>query len=323
MSETILDHDSMRKVESWLDDIDARIQTLISFLRNGNAVGAKVFSVERTFRGEVNPTTLDVSQLTGDTALTKALDNYRIQYNEYGEPTVPKRVVGAIFVKPDSKDQLEEIVAGINNAKDELLNKLKGFASTPYMRTRYLKAVRSGINITSIYRHINLAPDDVYRISHSWNDKQQAPQPKTVAEVEDMIKSLDDIKDENGVITMSSQERIKLESDKLPTLRQDDEYWYEEFIYVCGVKAHIEQIARYTMVETNGGLEPTLKRPRKVYKASSPLLVVKAPFDIQSVKFMPPVPYNRPKDMEVEIKYDPVLPHLNIYKRPTHKSKRK
>ena len=65
----------------------------------------------------------------------------------------------------------------INSAKDDLLTKLKKIASTPYMRTRYLKAARSGINITSIYRHINLAPDDVYRISHSWNDKQQSPQP--------------------------------------------------------------------------------------------------------------------------------------------------
>ncbi|AIW22636.1 hypothetical protein F0267_00660 [Vibrio coralliilyticus] len=318
MPEVILDRDSIKKVETRLDEIDVRIQSLISFLMDGNVTGAKVYSVERTFRGEVNPTTIDVSHLTGGCALKNALDNYRIQYNEFGEPTVPKRVVGAIFVQPDAMLELAEKVSGINSAKDDLLTKLKKIASTPYMRTRYLKAARSGINITSIYRHINLAPDDVYRISHSWNDKQQSPQPKSVKEVEDMINTLDDIKDENGVITMSSQERIKIERAKLPTLRQD-----EEFIYVCGVKAHIEQIARYTTVESHGGLEPSLKRPRKIYKASSPLLVAKSLCDIQTVKFVPPVPYNRPKDMEVEIKYDPVLPHLNIYKRTIQKRKDK
>lgn len=305
MSETVLDRELIKEVDSILNDIDDQIQSLISFLLNDNVAGVDVYSVERTFRGDVNPTALDVSPLKGDDALTKALDNYRIQYNEYGEPTVPKRVVGAIFVRPDAKSQLVDIVSGINKAKDNLLIKLKEFAATSYMRTRYLKAARSGINIASIYRHINLAPDGVYRISHSWNDKQQAPQPKTLDEVRKMIMLLDDVKDENGVITMSSQERIALENSKIPPLRQD-----EEFIYVCGVKAHIEQIARFTE-----GKDTLPNRRRKVYKASSPLLVTKTPYDYQSVKFVPPLPYSRPEDMEVEINYEPVLPHLNIYKR--------
>ena len=139
-----------------MKQIDGLIDLILN--RPANLVDVKAYSMERTYRGDVNPNSLDLHPLTGGEAIEKALDNFRLQYIQYGEPTVPKRIIGALIIHPRIKGQLSDLIYDVNMAKDDLLKNMKADVGTTYMRTRYLKACESGVTVASLYRHINLAP---------------------------------------------------------------------------------------------------------------------------------------------------------------------
>lgn len=227
---------------------------------------------------------------------------------------VPFRMVGIVVVSSAVKSDLMEKCVDLNDQKAKLKAYMISNVPSAHKRQQYYRTVRPGLLVQSLYRHLNVAPDNLSSVSYRWEDKATAPTVLQGEEVEKLIT--DSAKTKNtDEIGMDAERLVALDTQKLPKLSVG-----REFVRVESIKAHPIQTIRY-VGDGSDGTKPYFAsangRRRKQSRATSPLIV----FSDQEFKHGVLSDYVVKTTKPVPSTYVPVIPQLRIYHREIVPSK--
>lgn len=304
-----------------LDSAIFEIEGLTSCIKETirkHQVNCQIWSVERTTRGQTVEK-ISINELNEqdgnrgiaaydllysvDTAIVHNKIEVINDFSEGSVANVPFRVVGVIVVDFRVKSRLIDDCTLLNKKKDDLKAFMREKVPSPHQRKKYYKAARPGLLVQSLYRHINIAPDNLSSITYRWEDKSTAP---TVLERTDIEKLIGESATKNQQDGMSEDKLIQLDRNKLPRLDND-----REFVRVEFVKAHPIQTIRYVNDLNKPYFRSENGRCRKQIRATSPLIV----FSGQQFNHGKLKDYSCKTTRIVPATYVPVIPQLRIYHR--------
>lgn len=320
--------DVLKRLEAGISEIELLTSEIKESIKHHH-VSSRIWSIERSPRSKqidrlsVNEVPCSDFQrglsaydliYSIDSIIVKKKREVINDFSDGSVANVPFRMVGVVVVSTAVKYDLIKKCESLNGKKTELKDYMISSVPSAHKRQQYYRSVRPGLLVQTLYRYINVAPDNLSSVTYRWEDKATGPTVVKDDDIEKLI--LDSAKTKNpDEIGIDTDRLVALDNQKLPKLSAG-----REFVRVESIKAHPIQTIRY-VGDGSDGTKPYFAsangRRRKQSRATSPLIV----FSDQEFKHGVLSDYVVKTTKPIPSTYVPVIPQLRIYHREIVPSK--
>lgn len=279
------------QIEDRLTEIENKIKQLVKLTRT-NYVSCQSFKLVAHDGRPLQLKPVDIDE---------ALENYGFQHGTDTANMHPIRIIGTIFVSSSVEKEVRDLIDDINHLKTKFKEDINEKIPSYHQRQKAIREANNSVLLKSIYRRVNAAPVDTYRINYAWSDKGLSVDyiEKEEAEkiVEDNAKPI--MCPDTGVLIKSADD---VATDDLKQLYLAIG---EKYAIVKHIKLFPQQSINY--------LNESGKRQRYIIKATSPLIVFVEHGE------SPPI-HKLPKDPKALLDdthngFIPVIPEIYLFKK--------
>lgn len=254
---------------------------------------SQCYSLIEVEEGESSMSTLSL------TSKQAAIDIFSLQTGLDCNNSHPRRILGIMCLPMAVQPELTMMVNQINLLKLTLRSQLNRTQKSYHERAALLRSVVPALLVQSLYRKVNLADVNTYRVNYAWSDKSKSVESisykEALAMLEEHAEEIANNQSEHG---MSKEDVLENDKKKLVQYGVKDRY-----VIMKPIKLFPQQT--YTYLNEQG------ERCRRVLKATTPLLCFYHNA-IDEITHRHPRP---PKFVEEEhsSKYVPLIPQRNLY----------